>query len=162
MTSETTGIIFCSVDANSISDLTARLLLVLPGISKQHGELLAHAAIRFQLILHSVANRKIFKQHAGRKPCYATAMLLADIVALGVVDEGDLIRMGSGSYWEGRATGGALSMTGACHLEIYARGILLEMTTQESKVSKTCNLQRPARNAKKFLHQIMQLRKNSI
>lgn len=124
------------IDDAVLENWTGRLQARVPELDNAKARGLAMAAVCCEVIQGAVAGRSLRKQHAGRKPTYAIAVLLADIVALGVAAESDLRTMSSGSHWESRGGSGALTMDGATQLEECARAVLVELSIHASSLHR--------------------------
>ncbi len=144
-------ITLASVDKPILEAWKVRLEARIPELDETQARELAMAAVRCEVIKGAVADRSLGKKHAGRKPNYAIAVLLADIVASGVAEPSDLNRLASGSYWEGRPRLADAQNSKVNRLEKLTRAVLGEVDIVAA------SLQAQARIAKKFLLQIQNI-----
>ncbi|CAN1515976.1 hypothetical protein MCEREM21A_00943 [Sphingomonadaceae bacterium] len=128
-----------------------RLVTALPELTEEKRIDLIHCALRCIAIKEAVEFQKVKRKHAGRKPNYAIAVLLADIVASRGAEPSELRRLASGSYWEERPRLADVQSSKVNELEKLARLVLGELGIHAS------SLQAQARRAKNFLHKINNL-----
>lgn len=119
----------------------------LPELTNEQRSSLIQCALRSLALKEAVEARKIRRKHAGRKPNYAIAVLLADIVVSGLAHSSDLDRLASGSYWEERPRLADAKSEKINRLERFARVALGELGIS------ALSLQTQARSARKFLKQ---------
>jgi hypothetical protein len=141
-----------SIDAVRLDREAALLRGHLPELTVEQSKKLAHCLLRCLAMKGAVKKRKVHRKNAGRKPNYAIAVLLADIVASGVAVPSDLNRLASGSYWEERPRLTDAQSEKVNRLEKFARAVLSELDVHAS------SLQTQARQARKILSQIHNLK----
>jgi hypothetical protein len=129
-----------------VSDMGKRFSADLPELTNEQRSSLIQCALRSLALKEAVEARKIKRKHAGRKPNYAIALLLTDIVVSGLADSSDLDRLASGSYWEERPRLADAKNEKINRLERFARVALGELGIS------ALSLQTQARKSKIFLN----------